>query len=63
MKKKFDSKPVYGDSGKHIKTKIKSYSDIVNTNFQDKRISKKKKKKCIRQMFAIDNVRFCCQSK
>ena len=45
MKKKFDSKPVYGDSGKHIKTKIKSYSDIVNTNFQDKRISKKKKKK------------------
>ena len=63
MKKKFDSKPVYGDSGKHIKTKIKSYSDIVNTNFQDKRISKKKKKKLIRQMFAIDNVRFCCQSK
>ena len=43
MKKKFDSKPGYGDSGKHIKTKIKSYSDIVNTNFQDKRISKKKK--------------------
>ena len=57
MKKKFDSKPGYGDSGKHIKTKIKSYSDIVNTNFQDKRISKKK---CIIQMFAIDNVRFCC---
>ena len=56
MKKKFDSKPVYGDSGKHIKTKIKSYSDIVNTNFQDKRISKKKK-------FAIDNVRFCCKRK
>ena len=44
MNKKFDSKPVYGDSGKHIMTKIKSYSDIVNTNFQDKRISKKKKK-------------------
>ena len=57
MNKKFDSKLVYGDSGKHIKTKIKSYGDIVNTNFQDKRIPKKK---CIIQMFAIDNVRFCC---
>ena len=59
MKKKFDSKPVYGDSGKHIKTKIKSYSDIVNTNFQDKRISKKKKKnasdKCL-PLIMLDSV-------
>ena len=29
---KFDSKPVYGDNDKYIKTKIKIYEDRVNTN-------------------------------
>ena len=28
---KFDSKPVYGDNDKYIKTKIKMYEDRVNT--------------------------------
>ena len=28
----FDSEPVYGDNGKYIKAKIKSYGDKVNTN-------------------------------
>ena len=33
---KFDSKPVYGD----IKTKIKTYRDNINTNFQGKKVTK-----------------------
>ena len=40
----FDSEPVYGDVDKYIKTKIKTYGDKVNTNFQDKK---------------VPNVRFC----
>ena len=35
-----DSKPVYGDSDKYIKTKIKTYGDKVNTNFQGKNVPK-----------------------
>ena len=31
---KFDSKPVYGDNDKYIKTKIKIYSGSVNTNLE-----------------------------
>ena len=38
MKTKFDSEPVYGDNDKYIKTKIKSYGDKINTNFQGKKI-------------------------
>ena len=34
---KFDSQPVYGDGDKYMKTKIKIYGDIVNTNFQGKK--------------------------
>ena len=40
---KFDSEPVYGDNDKYIKTKINSYGDKVNTNFQGNEIPKKKK--------------------
>ena len=53
MNIKFDSEPVYGNSDKYIKTKIKSYGDKKNTR------SKSTKRKCIIQMFATDNVRFC----
>ena len=35
-----DSEPVYGDNDKYIKTKVKSYGDKVNTNFQGKKILK-----------------------
>ena len=35
-----DSESVYGDNDKHIKTKIKSYGDKVNTNFQGNTIPK-----------------------
>ena len=39
---KFDSKPVYGDDEKYIKTKIKTYGDSVITNFHSKKIPKEK---------------------
>ena len=38
--KEFDSEPVYGDNDKYTKTKIKSYGDKVNTNFQGKKVPK-----------------------
>ena len=31
----------YGDNNKYIKTKIKSYGDKINTNFQGKKYQKK----------------------
>ena len=40
MSIKFDSKPVYGDNDKYIKTKIELYGDKVNTNFQGKKVPK-----------------------
>ena len=36
----FDSEPVYGDTDKHKKTKIKMYEDKMNTNFQGKEVPK-----------------------
>ena len=33
----FESKPVYGDDDKYIKTKIKIYAGIMITNFHNKR--------------------------
>ena len=38
----FDSKPVYGDNDKCIKTNIKIYGGNVNTNFQGKKMPKEK---------------------
>ena len=38
----FDSEKIYGDNDKHITTKIKTYDDNVNTNFQDKGMPKEK---------------------
>ena len=40
MNIEFDSEPVYRDNDKYIKTKIKSYGDKVNTNFQGKKVPK-----------------------
>ena len=37
----FDSKPVYGNDDKYIKTKIKTYEDSITTNFYNKKGSKK----------------------
>ena len=53
--KEFDSESIYGDSDKYIKTKIKSYGDKIDTNFQGK---KNTKRKYIIQIFAIDNAKF-----
>ena len=39
---KFDSKPVYGDDEKYMKTKIKTYGVSVITNFHSKKMSKGK---------------------
>ena len=38
----FESKPVYGDDDKYIKTKIKTYADNMITNFHDKKKFRKK---------------------
>ena len=42
MRTEFDSKPVYGDTDKYIKAKIKTYGGSVNTNFQRKKMPKEK---------------------
>ena len=52
---KFDEEPVYGDSDKNIKTKIKSYGDKINTNFQGKKAPKENApNKCLSLM--LDSV-------
>ena len=33
----FNTKPTYGDDDKYIKTKIKTYKDIITTNFYNKK--------------------------
>ena len=44
----FESKPVYGDDDKYIKTKIKIYVDSIVTNFHNKKMPKEKSQcKCL----------------
>ena len=38
----FESKPVYGDGDKYIKTKIKTYADSIITNFHNKKMPKER---------------------
>ena len=38
----FESKPVYGDDDKYIKTKIKIYAGSMITNFHDKKNAQRK---------------------
>ena len=42
MRIDFESKPVYGDDDKYIKTNIKIYADYMITNFHDKKMPKEK---------------------
>ena len=42
MKTNFESKPVYGDDDKYLKTKIKMYADSIITNFHNKKMPKEK---------------------
>ena len=56
--KKFDSEPVYGD--KYIKTKIKSYSNDIRTNFHGEGNSRKVPKencsyKCL-SLISLDSI-------
>ena len=42
MKINFESKPVYCDHDKYIKTKIKAYADSIIRNFHNKKMLKEK---------------------
>ena len=42
LKIDFESKPVYGDDDKYIKTKIKIYAGSMITNFHNKKMLKEK---------------------
>ena len=56
MNIKFDSEPVYGDSDKYIKGKIKIYEDKVNTNFPGKNVPKENASyKCL-SLIMLDSV-------
>ena len=52
----FESKPVYGDDDKYIKTKIKIYAKSIITNFHNKKIPKENAPcKCL-SIIMIDSV-------
>ena len=54
--KEFDCEPVYGDSNKYIKTKIKLYGDKINTDFQGKKVPKENASyKCL-SLIMLDSV-------
>ena len=56
IKINFESKPVYGDDDKYIKTKIKMYTDSIITNFHNKKMPKEKAPcKCL-LIIMIDSV-------
>ena len=55
MRIDFESKLVYRDDDKYIKTKIKIYADNMITNFHNKKMPKKS----IMQVFTNNNDRFC----
>ena len=56
MKINFESKALYGDHDKYIKTKIKTYADSIITNFHNKKMPKEKAPcKCL-SIIMIDSV-------
>ena len=56
MKINFESKPVYGEDVKYIKTKIKMYASSLITNFHNKKMPKEKAPcKCL-SIIMIDSV-------
>ena len=56
ISKEFDSEPVYGDSDKYIKIKIKIYRDKVNTNLQGKKIPKENASYKYLSLIMLDSV-------
>ena len=55
MKINFESKPVYGENDKYIKTKIKIYAGSIITNFHKKMPKEKAPCKCL-SIIMIDSV-------
>ena len=56
MNKKFDKEPVFSNTNKCLKTKIYSFGDKVNINFQGRKISKQNTVyKCL-PMIMLDSV-------
>ena len=56
MKINFESKPIYGEDVKYIKTKIKTHADSIITNFHNKKMPKEKAPcKCL-SIIMIDSV-------
>ena len=56
MRIDFESKPVYGDDDKYVKTKIKTYADSMVTNFHNKTMLKEKAPcKCL-SIIMLDSV-------
>ena len=57
MNIEFHSEPVYGNNDKYIKTKIKSYGNKANRNFQGNKIPKENTSyKCL-SLIMIGSVR------
>ena len=56
MKITFESKPVYGEDVKYIKTKIKTYAGSVITNFHNKKMPKEKAPCKYLSIIMIDSV-------
>ena len=52
----FDSESIYGDSGKYIKTKTKSYGEKLYTNFQGKKIPKQNTSYKFLSLIMLDSV-------
>ena len=56
MKITFESKPIYGEDVKYMKTKIKTYADNIIINFHNKKMPKEKAPyKCL-SIIMIDSV-------
>ena len=56
MKITFESKPIYGEDVKYIKTKIKTYAGNIITNFHNKKVPEGKAPcKCL-SIIMIDSV-------
>ena len=57
----FESKPVYGDDDKNIKTKIKTHADSIITNFHNKKMPIEKAPcKCL-SIIMLDSVLKACK--
>ena len=56
MKITFESRPVYGEDVKHIKTKLKTYAGNIITNFHNKKMPKEKAPCKYLSIIMIDSV-------